>query len=384
MSDPERKPVPLSEPGLLREACYIDGSWRWAASGKTFPVHDPADGALIAAVPDMGADETREAIDAAARAFVEWRALTGKARAVLLRRWHELILQHQEDLALLMTAEQGKPLAESRGEIAYGASFIEWFAEEGKRLYGDVIPSHGPDKRILVFKQPVGVAAAITPWNFPMAMITRKCAPALAAGCTVVVKPAEETPLSALALAVLAERAGLPPGVLNIVTGEPRAVGGELTANPKVRKLSFTGSTEVGKLLYGQCAGNGEEDLAGARRQCPVHRPRRRRPRRRGRRRPRLQVPQLRADLRLRQPLPDRRRHLRRLYQPLRPGRLRLAGRPRNQARRDPGAADQPTGAGEGRAPGRRRDKPRVRASSSAAAATPSAAPSSSRRCWPT
>jgi succinate-semialdehyde dehydrogenase/glutarate-semialdehyde dehydrogenase len=255
LSDPERKPVPLSEPGLLREACYIDGSWRWAASGKTFPVHDPADGALIAAVPDMGADETREAIDAAARAFVEWRALTGKARAVLLRRWHELILQHQEDLALLMTAEQGKPLAESRGEIAYGASFIEWFAEEGKRLYGDVIPSHGPDKRILVFKQPVGVAAAITPWNFPMAMITRKCAPALAAGCTVVVKPAEETPLSALALAVLAERAGLPPGVLNIVTGEPRAVGGELTANPKVRKLSFTGSTEVGKLLYGQCAG---------------------------------------------------------------------------------------------------------------------------------
>jgi succinate-semialdehyde dehydrogenase/glutarate-semialdehyde dehydrogenase len=255
LSEPERKPVPLSEPGLLREACYIDGSWRWAASGKTFPVHDPADGALIAAVPDMGADETREAIDAAARAFVEWRALTGKARAVLLRRWHELILQHQEDLALLMTAEQGKPLAESRGEIAYGASFIEWFAEEGKRLYGDVIPSHGPDKRILVFKQPVGVTAAITPWNFPMAMITRKCAPALAAGCTVVVKPAEETPLSALALAVLAERAGLPPGVLNVVTGEPRAVGGELTANPKVRKLSFTGSTEVGKLLYGQCAG---------------------------------------------------------------------------------------------------------------------------------
>ena len=254
MSDPRRKAVPLSEPGLLREACYIDGSWRWAASGATFPVHDPADGALIAAVPDMGAGETREAIDAAERAFGEWRALTGKARAALLRRWHELILGHQEDLALLMTAEQGKPLAESRGEIAYGAAFIEWFAEEGKRLYGDVIPSHGPDKRILVFKQPVGVAAAITPWNFPMVMITRKCAPALAAGCTVVVKPAEETPLSALALAVLAERAGLPPGVLNIVTGEPAAVGGELTANPKVRKLSFTGSTEVGKLLYGQCA----------------------------------------------------------------------------------------------------------------------------------
>jgi succinate-semialdehyde dehydrogenase/glutarate-semialdehyde dehydrogenase len=255
LSELERKPFPLSDPGLLREACYIDGSWRWAGSGNTFPVHDPADGALIAAVPDMGVDETREAVDAAARAFLEWRVLTGKARAVLLRRWHDQILTHQEDLALLMTAEQGKPLAEARGEIAYGASFIEWFAEEGKRLYGDVIPSHGPDKRILVFKQPVGVAAAITPWNFPMAMITRKCAPALAAGCTVVVKPAEETPLSALALAVLAERAGLPPGVLNVVTGEPRAVGGELTANPKVRKLSFTGSTEVGKLLYGQCAG---------------------------------------------------------------------------------------------------------------------------------
>jgi len=255
LSDPTRKAVPLSDPGLLREACYIDGSWRWAASGATFPVHDPADDALIAAVPDMGAEETREAVDAAERAFAGWRALTAKARAALLRRWHELILANQEDLALLMTAEQGKPLAESRGEVAYGASFIEWFAEEGKRLYGDVIPSHGSDKRILVFKQPVGVTAAITPWNFPIAMITRKAGPALAAGCTMVVKPAEETPLSALALAVLAERAGIPPGVLNVVTGEPKAVGGELTANPKVRKLSFTGSTEVGKLLYAQCAG---------------------------------------------------------------------------------------------------------------------------------
>ncbi|HRK96103.1 MAG TPA: aldehyde dehydrogenase family protein, partial [Rhodospirillales bacterium] len=202
MSDPTRKAVPLSDPGLLREACYIDGSWRWAASGATFPVHDPADDALIAAVPDMGAEETREAVDAAERAFAGWRALTAKARAALLRRWHELILANQEDLALLMTAEQGKPLAESRGEVAYGASFIEWFAEEGKRLYGDVIPSHGSDKRILVFKQPVGVTAAITPWNFPIAMITRKAGPALAAGCTMVVKPAEQTPLSALALAV--------------------------------------------------------------------------------------------------------------------------------------------------------------------------------------
>lgn len=244
----------LTDQGLLREQAYVDGQWRGAADGRTFPVTDPADGAPIAAVPDLGAGETRIAIDAAERAFAGWRILTAKARAAILRRWYEQILAHQEDLAQLMTAEQGKPLAEARGEIAYGAAFIEWFAEEGKRLCGEIIPSHAGDKRLLVLKQPVGVAAAITPWNFPMAMITRKCAPALAAGCTVVVKPAEETPLSALALAVLAERAGLPPGVFNVVTGDPASIGGELTANPKVRKLSFTGSTEVGKLLYGQCA----------------------------------------------------------------------------------------------------------------------------------
>lgn len=244
----------LSDPGLLRQQAFVDGTWRDADGGRTFPVLDPASGATLAVVPDMGASETRAAIDAAARAFPAWRAQTAKARAAILRRWYEQILAHQEDLARLMTAEQGKPLAEARGEIAYGAAFIEWFAEEGKRLGGEIIPSHAGDKRLLVLRQPVGIAAAITPWNFPMAMITRKCAPALAAGCTVVVKPAEETPLSALALAVLAERAGLPPGVLNIVTGDPVAVGGELTANPGVRKLSFTGSTEVGKLLYAQCA----------------------------------------------------------------------------------------------------------------------------------
>ncbi len=245
----------LSPPRLLRDLCYIDGRWRAANSGATFAVADPADGTTIATVPDMGAAETREAIDAAERALASWRALTAKERATILRRWFELVVANADDLAALMTAEQGKPLAEARGEIVYGAAFIEWFAEEGKRVYGDIIPQHAADKRILVVKQPVGVTAAITPWNFPMAMITRKCAPALAAGCTVVIKPAEETPLSALALAALAERAGLPAGVLNIVTGAPEAIGGELTANPKVRKLSFTGSTEVGKLLAAQCAG---------------------------------------------------------------------------------------------------------------------------------
>ncbi len=245
----------LSPPRLLRDLCYIDGRWRAANSGATFAVADPADGTTIATVPDMGAAETREAIDAAERALASWRTLTAKERATILRRWFELVVANADDLAALMTAEQGKPLAEARGEIAYGAAFIEWFAEEGKRVYGDIIPQHAADKRILVVKQPVGVTAAITPWNFPVAMITRKCAPALAAGCTVVIKPAEETPLSALALAALAERAGLPAGVLNIVTGAPEAIGGELTANPKVRKLSFTGSTEVGKLLAAQCAG---------------------------------------------------------------------------------------------------------------------------------
>ncbi|MBS1818444.1 MAG: NAD-dependent succinate-semialdehyde dehydrogenase [Acidobacteria bacterium] len=245
----------LQDRGLFRQQCYIDGQWRGATSGGTIGVDDPATGAIIGTVPDAGVEDTREAIEAASAAWPAWRALTGKERAAVLRRWFDLIVQHQEDLALLITTEQGKPLAEARGEVAYGGSFIEWFAEEAKRVYGDVIPGHMRDKRLLVLKQPVGVAACITPWNFPIAMITRKVGPALAAGCPVVVKPAEQTPFSALALAALAERAGLPRGVLNIVTGNPRVIGPELTSNPLVRKLSFTGSTEIGKLLMAQCAG---------------------------------------------------------------------------------------------------------------------------------
>ena len=244
----------LSDPTLLSTEALIDGLWNSADDGGTFPVTDPASGETIARVPAMGTAETRRAIEAADRAWPAWRALTAGERSAILRRWHGLVLAAQEDLARIMTAEQGKPLAESRGEIAYGASFLDWFAEEGRRVYGELIPSHQADRRLLVMRQPVGVCALITPWNFPMAMIARKAAAALAAGCTLVVKPAEETPLSALALAVLAERAGLPPGVLNIVTGAPEAIGAELTANPRVRKLSFTGSTEVGRLLMRQCA----------------------------------------------------------------------------------------------------------------------------------
>ncbi|MBI1206516.1 MAG: succinate-semialdehyde dehydrogenase [Azospirillum sp.] len=248
--------VQLSDVGLLRRQAYIDGAWVDADEGGTFPVTNPANGELIVEVPNLGAAETRRAIAAADAAWGGWRAKTAKERATLLRRWFELIMANQEDLARLMTVEQGKPLAESRGEVAYGANFVEWFAEEAKRVYGDTIPSHGADKRIVVLKQPIGVVAAITPWNFPIAMITRKCAPALAVGCPVVVKPAGETPLSALALAVLAERAGIPKGVFNVLTTARSAeVGGELTSNPTVRKLSFTGSTGIGKLLMKQCAG---------------------------------------------------------------------------------------------------------------------------------
>jgi len=245
----------LTDAALGRTLAYIDGAWAAADTGETFAVTNPATGAHLADVPDMGAAETRRAIAAADAALPAWRALTAKQRATVLRRWHDLIMAAQEDLARLMTAEQGKPLAEARGEVAYGASFIEWFAEEAKRVYGDTIPSHKADARIMVLKQPIGVVGAITPWNFPNAMITRKCAPALAAGCTVVVKPAEDTPLSALALAELAERAGIPTGVFNIVTARHgAAVGGELTSNPTVRKISFTGSTPVGKLLMKQCS----------------------------------------------------------------------------------------------------------------------------------
>ena len=244
----------LKDPGLLRQQAYIDGAWVDADTGETLPVTNPATGETLGQVPRMGADETRRAIAAADAAWPAWRARTAGDRAKVLRRWFDLIVANQDDLAVLMTAEQGKPLTEARGEVLYAASFIEWFAEEGKRIYGDVIPGHQPDKRIVVTKEPIGVCAAITPWNFPAAMITRKAGPALAAGCTMVLKPASQTPFSALALAVLAERAGVPRGVFSVVTGSATAIGGELTANPTVRKLTFTGSTEIGIKLAAQCA----------------------------------------------------------------------------------------------------------------------------------
>jgi succinate-semialdehyde dehydrogenase/glutarate-semialdehyde dehydrogenase len=244
----------LRDPSLLAERAYVNGQWITADDGVTLDVTNPADGSVIARVPALLAAETRRAIEAAEAAFVSWREVPAAERARLLEVWFQLIMANQEDLALIMTAEQGKPLAESRGEIAYGASFVKWFAEEARRIYGDTIPSPSADRRILVLKQPIGVVAAITPWNFPNAMITRKCAPALAAGCPVLVKPSEMTPLSALALAVLAERAGIPAGVFNVLTGLPAGIGSEVTSNPAVRKLSFTGSTRVGQMLMSQCA----------------------------------------------------------------------------------------------------------------------------------
>ena len=244
----------LGDPSLFRQQCYVDGQWIDADSGASIEVTNPADGSLLGTVPKLGAAETRRAIEAAERAWPAWRNKLAKERANILRRWYELMMEHQDDLGLLLTLEQGKPLAEAKGEIAYGASFIEWFAEEAKRIYGDTIPQHQADKRIVVIKQPVGVVAAITPWNFPNAMITRKCGPALAAGCPIVIKPATATPYSALALAELAERAGIPAGVFSVVTGGSGDIGGEMTANPAVRKLTFTGSTEVGKVLIEQCA----------------------------------------------------------------------------------------------------------------------------------
>ena len=246
--------VSLADPKLFRQSCYVDGAWVNARAGATINVDNPATGEIVGTVPKFGAAETRDAIEAANRAFAEWRKKTAKERAAVLRRWFELMIANTEDLAKLMTTEQGKPLVESRGEVAYAGAFLEWFGEEAKRVYGDTIPGHQPDKRIVVIKQPIGVAACITPWNFPLAMITRKAGPAIAAGCTVVLKPASQTPFSALALAELAERAGLPKGVFNVVTGSAGEIGGELTANPIVRKLSFTGSTEVGKVLMAQCA----------------------------------------------------------------------------------------------------------------------------------
>ena len=244
----------LKDTSLFRQQCYIDGAWVDADSKATLEVSNPADGQQLGTVPKMGAAETRRAIEAANAALPAWRAKTARERSTILRKWYDLIMANQEDLAILMTVEQGKPLAESRGEIAYGASFIEWFAEEAKRVYGDTIPAQSPDRRIVVIKQPIGVCAAVTPWNFPNAMITRKAGPALAAGCTMVIKPASFTPYSALALCELAERAGIPKGVLSCVTGSASEIGKELTTNPIVRKFTFTGSTEIGKQLMQQCA----------------------------------------------------------------------------------------------------------------------------------
>ena len=244
----------LSDPKLLRSQCYVNGQWLDAADGRTLPVKNPATGEQLGTVPQLDGAATRRTIEAAAAAFPAWAAQTAKQRSNILRRWFDLMMANQNDLAQLMTAEQGKPLAEAAGEIAYAAAYVEWFAEEARRVYGEIIPGHQPDKRIFVLRQPVGVVAAITPWNFPAAMITRKAAPALAAGCTFIIKPAGQTPLSALAMAELAARAGVPPGVFNVITGGAREIGAELTSNPTVRKLTFTGSTEVGRVLMAQSA----------------------------------------------------------------------------------------------------------------------------------
>ncbi len=245
----------LKDPSLFRQQCYIDGAWADADSGDTIAVNNPATDEIIGTVPRMGTDETRRAIEAANKAYPAWRKRTAKERGEILRRWYNLLLENQDDLAVLMTTEQGKPLAEAKGEITYAAAFIDWFAEEAKRVYGDTIPSPNDDWRIVVTKEPVGVCAAITPWNFPAAMIARKVGPALAAGCTMVAKPATMTPYSAFALAELAERAGVPKGVFSVLTGDSGAIGGEMTGNPIVRKITFTGSTEIGKLLMQQAAG---------------------------------------------------------------------------------------------------------------------------------
>ncbi|MBM2885223.1 NADP-dependent succinate-semialdehyde dehydrogenase [Chromobacterium phragmitis] len=245
----------LQDAKLLRQQCYLDGQWLEADGGQSIAVQNPATGEIIGQVPKMGAAEAERAVAAAARAFPAWKAKSAKERAAILRRWFELIMAHQQDLAIILTSEQGKPLTEAKGEIAYGASYIEWYAEEAKRVYGDIVPGPALDRRVLVTKEPIGVTAAITPWNFPSAMITRKAAPALAAGCTMVVRPASQTPLSALALAELAERAGIPPGVFSVITGGSSEIGAVLTGSDTVKKFSFTGSTEVGRKLIAQCAG---------------------------------------------------------------------------------------------------------------------------------
>ena len=265
-------PLPLKDADLLRQANLIGGQWVQAESGHTLPVRNPANGELVGVVPACGAAETRRAIEAAYIAQKSWRALTAKERQKPLRRLFDLMMENQEDLAIIMTAEQGKPLAESRAEIAYAAAFIEFFAEEGKRIYGDTIPQHLPGRRLIVLKEPIGVFAAITPWNFPAAMITRKAGPGWAAGCTGVIRPASQTPFSALAIGVLAERAGLPAGVCNIITGPASETGAELTGNPKVRKLSFTGSTGSRRQAAGAMRAQHQKDQHGIGRQCAVHR----------------------------------------------------------------------------------------------------------------
>ena len=340
-TDTIEKGITLKDPGLFRQASYIDGAWVTAPSGAVITVDNPATGEAIGTVPKLGAAETRQAIDAAARAFDAWRTTTAKDRAIVMRRWFDLMIANRDDLARLMTTEQGKPLAESRGEVTYAASFLEWFGEEAKRVYGDTIPGHQADKRIVVIKQPIGVVACITPWNFPLAMITRKAGPAIAAGCTVVLKPASQTPFSALALAELAQRAGVPKGVLNVITGSATDIGGELTSNPDVRKLSFTGSTETGKLLMAQCASTVKKTLARARRQRAVHRVRRRGSGCGGGRSDCVEVSQHRPDVRLCEPHPRAGQRLRCLcHEACRRG-AHLAAGPGPRCRCDAGSADR-------------------------------------------
>ena len=347
----------LHDPTLLRQQCYVDGAWIDADDKKTIAVHNPADGQLIGTVPSVGVAETRRAIDAASAAWPAWRARTARERSAILRKWYDLMMANQEDLAVLMTVEQGKPLAESRGEIAYGAAFIEWFAEEGKRIYGDTIPAAQGDRRIVVIKQPIGVCAAVTPWNFPTAMITRKAGPALAAGCTMVIKPASYTPFSALALCALAERAGIPKGVLNVVTGASGPIGRELTDQPGRPQVHFHRFDRGRQAAHGAVRQHGEEGLARARRQCAVHRVRRCRPRRGGRGRDGLEVPQHGPDLRLRQPAARAGRRLRRIRAEARRPRRGAERRQRSRGRRHAGTADRHEGGGEGRGAHRRRGR---------------------------
>ena len=373
-------PLPLADPTLFRQANCIDGKWVQADSGRTIVVKNPATGEAIGEVPALGAAETRRAIEAAHRAQAGWRAMLAKDRAAILRRINDLMLANADDLAVIMTAEQGKPLAESKGEIAYAASFIEWFAEEGKRIYGDTIPQNAKGRRIVVLKEPIGVFAAITPWNFPAAMITRKAGPGWAAGCTGVIRPASQTPFSALALAVLAERAGMPPGVCNVITGPSGETGAELTSNPLVRKLTFTGITEVGAKLLAQCAPTIKKTSMELGRQRAVHRVRRCRPRCGGRRRDGEQVPQYRPDLRLRQPHPGAGRGLRRVRREAEGGGGGDEGRQRHGTGREPGAADQCRCGEEGGGAHRRCAEARRDGGDRRASGISSAARSSSRR----